>query len=77
MVFIPKPTAVLSLGTETEIMFTMGIIMETTPTREMATSIVKSNVVPRLNRKSNTPTMLIYEPKTRMGLARSLLRVCL
>ena len=44
IVFIPKPTAVLSLGTETEIMFTIGIISDTTPTSATATSIVNSNV---------------------------------
>jgi hypothetical protein len=41
MVFIPRPTVMFSLGSEMEIMLTMGIIMETTPTSETATSNVR------------------------------------
>ena len=67
MVFIPRPTAVLSLGSDTEIMFTMGIIIETTPTSETATSIVSSVVVVRLKVKSSRPMMLIDAPRISIG----------
>ena len=53
IVFIPNPTAVFSLGTEIEIMFTIGMIIETTPTSETATSTVSSVVVPSINVNSS------------------------
>jgi hypothetical protein len=61
-VLIPNPTAVFSLGNETEIMLTIGIIKDTKPTRPIATSIVKAVVVDLLKMNSNKPTMLTDAP---------------
>jgi len=75
IVFMPNPTAVLSLGTETEIMLTMGIIIETTPTSEPQhpTQVECGSAVEYDNDK---PTMLIEAPRISMAWVLSLSRVC-
>ena len=68
MVSIPRPTATVVLGSETVIMFTMGMIMQTTPIRANIVSSVRSSVVPLWNMKRPSPRIMTNALRKSIGL---------
>jgi hypothetical protein len=68
IVFSPRPVATVSSGRATVIMFTMGMMTETAPTKATALSMVTSVVVPLLKTNSRKPAIAIRAPMTMAGL---------